>query len=202
MRGVPRCPSCSYDLSATTGDICPECGTWSTADERLQPAPPAVWGRIAAFFTLIACGVFAGWWSVHAGGYPSLGAPFNVLFSIPWIVGLQILGIGLLAAMATLFAWPILRESPGHCWARLISHTLGWILSAGWFGLGTRFGLQYQGLGYVACGIVLNIGALAIIIYAAWSGRRRREFGADFVLSLLLVVWACTYAFPYLGELP
>jgi hypothetical protein len=202
MQVVPTCPSCSYDLSATAGDTCPECGTRSTLDERWRPAPPAVLIRIATFFALIACCVFAGWWSVHGHNYPSLGAPFNVLYSIPWIGGLQIIGIGLLAAIAALFSWPVLRESSGHCWARLTTHVLGWILSALWFGLGTRYGLQYQGVAYVAFGLFLNVAALAVIIWAARRGRRRREFGADLVFTLVLVVWACTYGFPYLGELP
>jgi hypothetical protein len=57
--GRRRCPRCWYDMSATAGLVCPECGHDAQWERRLRRARP-LWRRVAVGMVLAAVGGAAG----------------------------------------------------------------------------------------------------------------------------------------------
>lgn len=198
----PRCPFCDYDLSCSPGAVCPECGKESSQAERLfAPEVPHILIRVGAVGLLAVLAPALAWSSCSPHG-PTLGSPCNMFMCIPWIIGLRLLGDVIVFGIAIFVSWPLLRNRVGPTIPSFVSPVLVWIGSSAWISFGAKHGIQYQGGEYV--GLCAAFSACALItLIAAWRfGRRKPFFAIDAIQAFILVSWASTYAFPYLGELP
>ena len=77
------------------------------------------------------------------------------------------------------------------------------LLSAAYFVVSWKWGLQYQGAKFthVVCGVnALWIVFLALGFARAW--RKPPSFRHSLFLHWMLFAWLAWYAFPYMGELP
>jgi len=77
------------------------------------------------------------------------------------------------------------------------------VLSVIWFVMGWKYGLQYQGAGYVYKVCVANVAWVAFLggVFARYR-EGETSFKLNLALHWLLFAWLAWYAFPYLGELP
>lgn len=76
------------------------------------------------------------------------------------------------------------------------------VLAWYYFATGVSYGLQFQGGGYVAVCVSIQVG-VTLALAGLWiANRRRQSYIFVFLWHLLASVWLASYAFPYYGEVP
>jgi len=77
------------------------------------------------------------------------------------------------------------------------------VLSILYFISGWQRGLEYEGAGYTRGVLIINVGWVAVVVYAFLRARKKgASFGSSLFVDWMLFAWLAWYAFPYLGELP
>ena len=76
------------------------------------------------------------------------------------------------------------------------------LLSAAWFALGWRYGVEYEGFTFTVWSAVFSAVLGVATFTAARAATRTQRFVYSWLAHVILFAWAGTYAFPYLGEVP
>lgn len=80
-----ECPRCRYDMSATTGLMCPECGRTAKSERAMVRRRRRRWAVVAgALLALLGGGVWVGA-KVRDGTWPRYVPRTAVLLSLPWL---------------------------------------------------------------------------------------------------------------------
>jgi hypothetical protein len=164
--------------------------------------------RTSSTVALIAMLALLSWFTVLPG-VPKVYAPLNLLVLIPWFLCASVLGsAGFFVAIAVvpvffcLWCWPVLRGCatlPARSIVLLVSAVA---LSALSLILGSRYGVEYQSVGYVIGVAIINVACWGLLGGLALLARRRPSFGCNLGFHAALFAWLAWGAFPYLGELP
>jgi hypothetical protein len=135
-------------------------------------------------------------------GVPTVHAPFPALVVIPsFILSLT----GLFFPSLLFFAWhPALFKGsntfPKRTYFLFVALV---VLSAIWFIVGWKFGLQYEGARYTYIVCVVNALWIAALAALLWQCRSKKiSFASNLLVHWVLFAWLAWWAFPYLGELP
>ncbi len=160
----------------------------------MKPAPVTLLSGIA-LLVLAFLGTF------HTG-VPTVCAPLPALIVIPSFI----LGIPALIVPSVLFfAWhPALFKGSNTFPKRThVVFVALVVLSAVWFIIGWRFGLQYEGVRYTYIVCAVNVVWIAVLAALLWQCRRKNiSFASNLLVHWVLFAWLAWWAFPYLGELP
>jgi len=77
------------------------------------------------------------------------------------------------------------------------------VLSAAWFVVGWKDGLQFQGRYYTVAVCATNVVWDVVLGVILWRYQRtNRSFAYNLTIHWVLFAWLAWWAFPYLGELP
>ena len=134
---------------------------------------------------------------------PSVTCPLPVPLVLLSFIGLPRLVVVALPSMV-FCAWCRLAFSGQLVpWKRsMIMFVLVLIGSVVAFCYGWRYGVEFQGYAYTLSVALISAGLAVAAAALLRTSRLTSSVAVRVVANLLLFVWAFTYAFPYLGELP
>jgi len=147
-------------------------------------------------------------WLTIWPGTPRIYAPLNLLVVIPAFLSSGLFSNSYLLAVAVVpvFFWlwclPVLHGRTTLPIRSVVLLILAVVLSAASLIFGARYGVRYQGVGYVMGVAVINIGCWVLLGVLAFLARRRPSFCRNFGFHAALFAWLAWCAFPYMGELP
>ncbi len=153
---------------------------------------------------LMACLLSLALGLVPGTAAPSILAPMSLpatlvaLFladALPWFVPIL-----LLTALFLYFGRTIHGDPSPPSTRLLWVHRGAGILSAAWFAVGWRLGVQYEGTTFVLATAVLSLCFFLALEWLGTSLRRKSTSTGRLVYVWLLFAWTIAYAFPWLGE--
>jgi hypothetical protein len=141
---------------------------------------------------------------------PCVLAPLNVLMLLPVFVMEPFITVSLgklvTAMLVPIVFWlwclPVLRGCPTVPRRSYVLLLCMMAMAVSALIYGFRFGVQYQGLGYVIGVVVISIAWWSSLIVFALVALRFPSNNRNIVFHAMLFTWLAWYAFPYLGELP
>lgn len=154
-----------------------------------------------AMYLGIPCGLWLASILGYTVAYPTPLTPISLpsvmlAFRSPYLAG-SLPAFGFLAT-----AWPELLGKPFAVSVFLTAVAIVGVLAAVWFAYGWKYGLRFQGAGYVWCFAGLNLLVFLALLYAGGDFLDAPRGAAGLALHLGLWAWVGWFAFPYLGEWP
>jgi hypothetical protein len=135
-------------------------------------------------------------------GVPTVHAPFPALVIVPsFVLGMP----ALFFPTVLFFAWhPALFKGSRTFAKRTYCLFVALVvLSAIWFSVGWKLGLQYEGARYTYIVCAVNAVWITVLSALLWQCRRKKiSFPFNLLVHWVLFAWLAWWAFPYLGELP
>ena len=137
------------------------------------------------------------------GGSPSILSPLPLPLVLPMLLGLPALA-ALLIFVVLFLVWrpSLLSGDPDVPVRTLILYTVMGALSAVWYILGWKYGIEYEGHSFTLICALASAACFLIVGFSLWRARVEPTFYKALIFQTLLFAWLGSYAFPYLGELP
>jgi hypothetical protein len=136
-------------------------------------------------------------------GMPSLRSTYPLPLVILAFLGFPKLLIALTyGACFALWSKQLFQGDPEIPRRSFVLFVCSGLLSCVFFALDWNFGIKYQGAAYVTwcLGLAVASAALLILLFA-WNQRTQR-WATSALFHFVLFSWLCTYAMPYMGEMP
>jgi hypothetical protein len=140
---------------------------------------------------------------VAGDGMPSLSSTYPTLLIVPAFFGLpRLLIAAAYGASFALWSKQLFHGSPEIPQRSFVLFVVSGLLSILFFVAGWEFGVKYQGATYVTWSLGFTVaGAVVLILLLEWN-RRVPRWATSALFHFVLFGWLCTYAMPYLGEMP
>jgi hypothetical protein len=183
---------------------CPECGdvfdpVVVATLQRARPSWTVRIGTTAAAFVTLSVAAFV----AISAPIPRLYSPFPFLVILPYFLsGGKMLAV--LSPQALLLPWIAtvgVSRVRVPWWSTSLFALLA-VFNAAWCVLGFRFSLGYHGVNYTVGVVLLNAIWLACAAALWWRNRWRPSRAGHVGYCIVVSLWLCWFAFPYLGELP
>ena len=143
------------------------------------------------------------------GSFSWVGVPLPIsgmLLVIMVVAGKPLIGVPIAAALlaACYFGWlrPVARAQATFTWRTWVGVATFATLSAAWYWLGWSYGMQYQGRIYTLGNACISTSLILVVAACGWLGGSLSNSALSAAGRWVAVLWAGTYAFPWLGELP
>ena len=136
-------------------------------------------------------------------GVPTLSSTYPIPLVVPALFGVPPVVIALAyGACFVLWSKQLFQSYPEIPKRSVVLFVISCVVSCLCFASGWRFGVQYQGRRYVLWTAALAFaGAVILTLLLVWN-RRAPTFAKSAAFHAMLFAWLCTYAMPYLGEMP
>jgi len=148
-------------------------------------------------------------WLIILPGTPQVYAPLNLLIVLPEFLAAGLLqraylyvAVAVVPFFFCIWCWPVLRGGTTLPTRSIVLLVLAVVLSAVSLMFGSRYGVEYQSVGYIVGVAVINVICWALLGLLALLARRRPSFGHNLGFHATLFAWLAWCAFPYLGEFP
>jgi hypothetical protein len=157
-----------------------------------------VWALALAIAALAAYSL-----GVAGDGVPSLRSTYPIPLALPAFLGFPPLFIAAVSgACFALWSKQLFRGSAEIPQRSLVLFVVSGLLSILSFVVGWGFGVRYQGAHYVNWSLGLAVaGVLVLILLLKWN-EHAPTWATSALFHFVLFGWLCTYAMPYLGEIP
>ena len=132
--------------------------------------------------------------------------PFSGLLLVIFLLFRPLVGIPVLVVLLVLAylgwfrpAWTGKVQFTSRTWVGLF---LLYALSACWYWAGWAFGMEWEGAVYTVGCVIIGAALFLGAVIAGVVGRKPGLAGVALFGRWLALVWAVTYGYPWLGELP
>jgi hypothetical protein len=143
--------------------------------------------------------------SLGVGGdaAPSLRSTYPTLLVLPALLGFPpLLVAAIFGACFALWSKQLFRGSAEIPQRSLVLFVVLGLLSILSFVAGWDFGVRYQGADYVNWSLGLAVAGVVVLILLLLWNQRAPTWTISALFHFALFAWLCTYAMPYLGEMP